>query len=52
MATRLRATIAQKHIENDKGQTSGGDLLRLMMGVLKEDGIDIDGLVCSDSSFT
>ncbi|KAJ0038914.1 hypothetical protein Pint_23172 [Pistacia integerrima] len=45
LATKLRATIAQKQMENDMGQTNGGggDLLRLMIGVLKDD-IDIDGL--------
>ncbi|XP_044493739.1 MAP3K epsilon protein kinase 1-like isoform X2 [Mangifera indica] len=46
LATKLRATIAQKQMENDIGQTNGGggELFRLMMGVLKDD-IDIDGLV-------
>jgi hypothetical protein len=46
LATKLRATIAQKQLENEMGQASGGDLLRLMMGVLKDDAIDMDGLVC------
>lgn len=45
LATRLRATIAKKQMETESGQTTGGDLLRIMMGVLKEDAIDIDGLV-------
>ncbi|KAG6581545.1 MAP3K epsilon protein kinase 1-like [Cucurbita moschata] len=46
LATKLRATIAQKQMENEMGQaSSGGDLLRLVMGVLKDDDIDIDGLV-------
>uniref|UniRef100_A0A7N0UKQ6 Uncharacterized protein n=1 Tax=Kalanchoe fedtschenkoi TaxID=63787 RepID=A0A7N0UKQ6_KALFE len=45
LATKLRATIAQKQMENEMGQANGGDLLRLMMGVLKDDVIDIDGLV-------
>lgn len=46
LATKLRATIAQKQMENEMGQASGGgDLLRLVMGVLKDDDIDIDGLV-------
>lgn len=45
LATKLRATIAQK-MENESGQANGGDLLRLMMGVLKDDVIDMDGLVC------
>ena len=44
LATKLRATIAQK-MENETGQANGGDLLRLMMGVLKDDAIDMDGLV-------
>lgn len=47
LASKLRATIAQKQMENEMGQAnSGGNLLRLMMGVLKDDAIDIDGLVC------
>lgn len=47
LATKLRATIAQKQMESDIGQKNGGgDLFRLMMGVLKDDVIDIDGLVC------
>ena len=47
LATKLRATIAQKQMENEMGQASGGgDLLRLVMGALKDDDIDIDGLVC------
>lgn len=47
LATKLRATIAQKQLENEMGQANGGgDLLRLMMGVLKDDVIDMDGLVC------
>lgn len=46
LATKLRATIAQKQLEKEMGQTNGGgDLFRLMMGVLKDDVIDIDGLV-------
>ncbi|KAK1387358.1 Serine/threonine-protein kinase sepA [Heracleum sosnowskyi] len=44
LATKLMATIAQKQLENESGQTNGGELLRRMMGVLKEDAIDIDGL--------
>lgn len=48
LATKLRATIAQKQMENESGQTNGGDLLRIMMGVLKEDAIDIDGLGFDD----
>lgn len=48
LATKLRATIAQKQMENEMGQTngSGEDLFHLMIGVLKDDVIDIDGLVC------
>ncbi|KAF9678659.1 hypothetical protein SADUNF_Sadunf07G0057900 [Salix dunnii] len=46
LATRLRATITQKKKENELGQTNGGgDLFSLMMGVLKDGVIDIDGLV-------
>ncbi|CAH8370065.1 unnamed protein product [Eruca vesicaria subsp. sativa] len=46
LATKLRATIAQKQMEGETGQSNdGGDLFRLMMGVLKDDVIDIDGLV-------
>ncbi|CAN8269387.1 unnamed protein product [Cochlearia groenlandica] len=49
LATKLRATIAQKQMEGETGQSNdGGDLLRLMMGVLKDDVIDIDGLVFDD----
>jgi hypothetical protein len=34
-------------MESETGQTNGGgDLFRLMMGVLKDGVIDIDGLVC------
>ncbi|KAL1568774.1 MAP3K epsilon protein kinase 1 [Salvia divinorum] len=47
LATKLRATIARKQMENESVQASG-DLLRLMMGVLKEDVIDIDSLVFDD----
>lgn len=45
LATKLRATIAQKQMENEIGQTNG-DLFSLMLDVLKEDVMDIDGLVC------
>lgn len=48
LVTKLRATIAQKQRENEVGQSHGGDILRLMMGVLKEDVIDIDGLEFGD----
>ncbi|XP_023642003.1 MAP3K epsilon protein kinase 2 isoform X2 [Capsella rubella] len=46
LATKLRARIAQKQMEGETGHSQdGGDLFRLMMGVLKDDVIDIDGLV-------
>lgn len=46
LATKLRATIAQKQMENEMEQANGGgDLIRIMMGVL-EDNMGIDGLVC------
>ncbi|GER57856.1 protein kinase [Striga asiatica] len=48
LATKLRATIAQKQMENESAQTNGGDLLRLMMGVIKKDVIDIDTLGFED----
>lgn len=44
LATKLRATIARKQMENEIGQS--GDLFSLMFDVLKEDAMDIDGLVC------
>ncbi|KAI3467883.1 hypothetical protein Pfo_024546 [Paulownia fortunei] len=49
LATKLRATIAQKQMENESAQANGGDIIRLMMGVLKEDGIDIDTLGFEDT---
>ncbi|KAH7840575.1 hypothetical protein Vadar_018785 [Vaccinium darrowii] len=48
LATKLRAAIAQKQLESDTGKTNGGDLLRLMKFVLKEDVIDMDGLGFDD----
>ncbi|XVE66333.1 hypothetical protein DITRI_Ditri08aG0071900 [Diplodiscus trichospermus] len=46
LARKLRDTIAKKQMEEEMGQSNGGgNLLRLMMGVLKDDVIDIDGLV-------
>ncbi|KAI5588168.1 hypothetical protein BDE02_05G078700 [Populus trichocarpa] len=49
LAAILRATIAQKQMESETGQTNGGgDLFRLMMGVLKDGVIDIDGLDFGD----
>jgi hypothetical protein len=38
-------------MENEMGKTNGGgDLFSLMMGVLKDGVIDIDGLVCFNCS--
>ncbi|CAN4090277.1 unnamed protein product [Withania somnifera] len=48
LATKLRATIAKKQMESESGPTNGGDLLSFMMGVLKEDVIDMDGLCFDD----
>ncbi|KAL4360472.1 hypothetical protein GQ457_04G004690 [Hibiscus cannabinus] len=49
LAKKLRDTIAKKQMEEEMGQSNGGgNLLRLMMGVLKDDVIDIDGLVFGD----
>ncbi|XP_016735815.1 MAP3K epsilon protein kinase 1 isoform X1 [Gossypium hirsutum] len=46
LAKKLRDTIAKKQMEEEMGQSNGGgDILRLMMGVLKDDVIDIDNLV-------
>ncbi|KAL0386303.1 UNVERIFIED_CONTAM: MAP3K epsilon protein kinase [Sesamum radiatum] len=45
LATKLRATIAQKQMQNDTTEANGGDIIRLMMGVLKEEVIDIDNMV-------
>ncbi|XP_024014907.1 MAP3K epsilon protein kinase 1 isoform X2 [Eutrema salsugineum] len=46
LATKLRARIAQKQMEGETGHSNDGvDLFRLMMGVLKDDVIDTDGLV-------
>lgn len=49
LAKELRDTIARKQWEKDienRQANSGGNLLRLMMGVIQDDVIDIDGLVC------
>ena len=46
LATKLRAAIAQKQMENEMGQPNGGNLLRVMLRALKEDVIDIDSSVC------
>ncbi|PPD97932.1 hypothetical protein GOBAR_DD05005 [Gossypium barbadense] len=49
LAKKLRDTIAKKQMEEEMGQSNGGgNLLRLMMGVLKDDVIDIDGLDFED----
>ncbi|GKV21312.1 hypothetical protein SLEP1_g31304 [Rubroshorea leprosula] len=49
LAKKLRDTIAKKQMEDEMGQSNGGgNLLRLMMGVLKDDVIDIDNLVFED----
>ncbi|ANM64430.1 Protein kinase domain [Arabidopsis suecica] len=46
LATKLRARIAQKQMEGETGHSQdGGDLFRLMMGVLKDDVLNIDDLV-------
>ncbi|XWS63320.1 hypothetical protein CRYUN_Cryun06bG0085000 [Craigia yunnanensis] len=46
LAKKSRDTIAKKQMEEEMGRSNGGgNLLRLMMGVLKDDIIDIDGLV-------
>ncbi|KAG9150778.1 hypothetical protein Leryth_002936 [Lithospermum erythrorhizon] len=44
LATTLRAAIAQNQRENESGQAHGGDILHLMMGVLKEDGMRSESL--------
>lgn len=43
-ATKLKARMAQKRTENEVNKRSGGDLLRIMMGVLGDDVIDINSL--------
>lgn len=49
LATKLRATIFQKQMENEMRQENGGggdgNLLSFMMDCLKDNVIDIDGLV-------
>ncbi|XP_022555180.1 MAP3K epsilon protein kinase 1-like [Brassica napus] len=51
LATKLRARIAQKQMEGETGHSNdGGDLFRLMIGVLKDDVIDIDGLVFDEKA--
>ncbi|PIA42292.1 hypothetical protein AQUCO_02000029v1 [Aquilegia coerulea] len=51
LAANLKERMAHKRMENETGQTNGGDLLRFMMGVLREDVIDIDGLQGFDEKF-
>ncbi|XP_074273781.1 MAP3K epsilon protein kinase 1-like isoform X2 [Silene latifolia] len=48
LATKLRAAIAQKQMENVMGQPDGGNLLRVMIRSLEEDVIDIDSGVVFD----
>ncbi|CAN4107010.1 unnamed protein product [Withania somnifera] len=48
LATKLRATIAKKQMESESGPSNGGNLLSIMMGVLKKDVIDMDGLGFDD----
>ncbi|OVA12108.1 Armadillo [Macleaya cordata] len=48
LATELKAKMAQKRVESETGQTNGGDLLRLMMGVLRKDAIDLNTLVIDE----
>ncbi|KNA04803.1 hypothetical protein SOVF_196330 [Spinacia oleracea] len=48
LATKLRAAIAQKQMENEMGQANGGNLLRVMIRALKEDVIDIDSSLVFD----
>lgn len=50
LAAKLRATMFEKKTENEMGQNKGGDIIRLVMDVLRKDMIDIDGLVCLDIS--
>ncbi|XP_043707294.1 MAP3K epsilon protein kinase 1-like isoform X2 [Telopea speciosissima] len=45
LATKLRDRISQKQMDNERGHTNEGDLLRLMMDVLGEDVIDVDSFV-------
>ncbi|XP_047311875.1 MAP3K epsilon protein kinase 1-like isoform X2 [Impatiens glandulifera] len=44
LATKLRAAIAQKQLEIGNVKNNGGDLIRLVMGALKDDVINIEGL--------
>ncbi|KAH9616809.1 hypothetical protein KSS87_019966, partial [Heliosperma pusillum] len=48
LATKLRAAIAQKQMENKMGQPDVDNLLRVMIHALKEDVIDIDSGVVFD----
>lgn len=45
-ATKFKASMAKKRTENEASKRNGGDLLRIMMGVLQDDVIDINNLVC------
>ncbi|KAJ0963046.1 hypothetical protein J5N97_028168 [Dioscorea zingiberensis] len=49
LAKTLRARMSQKQMENDAGQRNGGKLLEFVMGVLQEDGIDIDSTVFDEN---
>ncbi|GAB2285024.1 MAP3K epsilon protein kinase 1 [Dionaea muscipula] len=48
LATKLRAAIAQKQLENEIGQGNAGNVFRVMMRALKEDVIDIDSSLVFD----
>lgn len=49
LATKLRATIAQKQMESEMEQANGGgDLLRLIMGVVEDNVMGIESLVFDD----
>ncbi|KAH7658149.1 Non-specific serine/threonine protein kinase protein [Dioscorea alata] len=49
LAKTLKARMSQKQMENDAGQRNGGKLLEFVMGVLQEDGIDIDSTVFDEN---
>ncbi|GAB4850651.1 hypothetical protein Ancab_029962 [Ancistrocladus abbreviatus] len=42
LATKLRAAIAQKQMENERGQANAVNLFRMIMRALKEDVINVD----------
>ncbi|XP_043716021.1 MAP3K epsilon protein kinase 1-like isoform X3 [Telopea speciosissima] len=52
LAAKLKARMAQKRLENGMGQANGGGLLRLMMGVLREDVIGIDNSLVFDEKLS